>query len=265
MDGSFSNDNASITSFVRCGQIHFGGSHFRLPCIVKALSEDAARLHVFGAHRLPDRFWLSVEMMELEAECEVVTRDEKIVTVRFCGAAAQPGNGRPNPKVLEQPERAATTQAAPPRLWVVEDDPDDCALLSDAFRQQKLLCDLKFFSDGAQFLDFLRSSDQLIELSSPALTLLDLNMPRMDGLATLSVLRSDMRFRHLPVVVFTTSNSEHDIQKTYMLGVTAYITKPSRQDDLNRIVDFITSYWTAGVRFPAKGPAALEDAAQPAG
>lgn len=262
MDGSFSNDDSLTASFVRCGQIHFGGSHFRLPCIVKALSEDATRLHVFGAHRLPDRFWLSVEMMELEAECEIVSRAEKTVTVRFCRTATHSDAGR---ATREVPEAAATTQAAPPRLWVVEDDPDDCALLSDAFRQQKLLCDLKFFSDRAQFLDFLRSSDQLIELSSPALTLLDLNMPRMDGLTTLSVLRSDMRFRHLPVVVFTTSNSEHDIQKTYTLGVTAYITKPSRQDDLNQIVDFITSYWTAGVRFPAKGLAALEDAAQPAG
>ena len=138
MDGSFSNDDSLNASFVRCGQIHFGGSHFRLPCIVKALSEDAARLHVFGAHRLPDRFWLSVEMMELEAECEIVSRAEKLVTVRFCGRPEQTGEDVTPPLAIELPERAATTSTAPPRLWVVEDDPDDCALLSDAFRQQKL-------------------------------------------------------------------------------------------------------------------------------
>lgn len=235
------------TPFVRCGQIHFGGSHFRFPCVVKALSEDSAHLHVFGANRLPERFWLFIETIGLEVECEVHSRSEKTVTVSFCGH--HPEANKPSRNPQSQP---STGDAPLPRLWVVEDDEDDCTMLSDAFRQQNVLCEMSFFSDGEAFLEYLNARDALADLSPPGLTLLDLNMPRMGGVATLSALRSDARYRHLPVVVFTTSNNEHDIQETYTLGVSAYLTKPSREEDLHKVVNFITTYWTTGVKLPAR-------------
>lgn len=246
------------TSFIRCGRIHFGGSHFRLPCVVKALSRDAAHLHVFGAEKLPEHFWLYIESIHMEFECEVTSRSRKTVFVAIrvpsqnrdaLEASELNGDFRSRDE-LSNLRTPAMSNVTLPRLWVVEDDPDDCAILSDAFQQQNFLCDMKFFIDGQEFLDYLGSTACLSELSNPPLTLLDINMPRVDGITTLSRLRCEVRFRHLPVAVFTTSNQERDIERSYMLGVSAYITKPSREEDFKDVVAFVKGYCTVGAKFP---------------
>lgn len=249
---------ATTPHFVRCGKIHFGGSHFRIPCVVKALTKETANLRVFGPEKLPERFWLTVEMHQIERECEVVTRSERHVMVKFCGESDQSAEADRDEEreAIELPGRSQVSQGTaeksdqPPRLWVVEDDDDDCRLLCEAFEERSSLCDLSFFKDGWDFLNYLKSGDHAAGRGRSTVVLLDLNMPRMDGVTALERMRSDERFRHLPVIIFTTSNSEEDIRKTYTLGVSAYITKPSSQVELDRAVDFISSYWDGGVRIP---------------
>ena len=147
-------------------------------------------------------------MTALEVECEVISWTEKTVTVAFkktCPLsfeaplnACSPFAGLQTDQRRTKPTASLGTAA--PRLWIVEDDDDDCVLLSDAFQRQNFLCEMKFFKDGAAFIDYLQDCDPSTELWRPALTLLDINMPRMGGIETLSRLRTDMRFRHLPVV-----------------------------------------------------------------
>ena len=257
-ESAANHNQAATPPFVRCGKIHFGGSHFRIPCVVKALTKETAHLRVFGPEKLPERFWLTVEMHQIERECEVVARSEKHVTVKFCSEADGPAEAdrdqdreaRELPGRSQVSQRTAEKSGQPPRLWVVDDDDDDCRLLCEAFQERSGLCDLSFFKDGWEFLNYLKSGDHAAGRGSSTVVLLDLNMPRMDGVTALEKMRSDERFRHLPVIIFTTSNSEEDIRKTYALGVSAYITKPSTQVELDRAVDFISSYWDGAVRVP---------------
>ena len=132
-----------------------------------------------------------------------------------------------------------------PQLWVVEDDPDDCMLLSDAIEESGIECDLAFFEDGTTYLKFLQNLTDHGQQGSPAITLMDINMPRMDGISTLSSMRADPRFKHLPVLMFTTSDSQEDIQQTYLLGINAYLTKPNSQSGMQQVIEFVSHFWSS--------------------
>ena len=85
----------------------------------------------------------------------------------------------------------------------------------------------------------------------PGLILLDLNMPKMDGRQALARLKADPATRRIPVIVLTTSNAEEDIDQTYDLGVSSYITKPSDFEGLQKIVHMLNAYWSTLVTLPA--------------
>jgi two-component system response regulator len=115
-------------------------------------------------------------------------------------------------------------------IAVAEDDLDDRELTRDAFAELHVSNPLTFFNDGADLLEYLRNcmhdDDRDDEL--PAMVLLDLNMPRIDGRQALRLIRADARLQHLPVVVLSTSRSESDISESYQDGASSFITKPTR-------------------------------------
>lgn len=116
---------------------------------------------------------------------------------------------------------------------MADDDHDDCLLAEVAMRDVYQDVELRFVHDGIELLDYLRREGQFAtssELALPELLLLDLNMPLMSGLQALEEIKSDPALRRLPVVVFSTSYAEVDIERSYDLGASAFITKPMSLD-----------------------------------
>ncbi len=125
------------------------------------------------------------------------------------------------------------------RVLLVEDDQVDQMNVRRAFEKSELDVDLEFAADGEEALSFLRGLDSLRGM----LILLDLNMPRMDGIRMLEEVRSDDALHRLPVVVLTTSDAERDRVEAYDLNVAGYILKPVTAGSFKEIVERLADYW----------------------
>ena len=138
-------------------------------------------------------------------------------------------------------------------ILVAEDDPDDREMLCEAFAHTPAAVELRFVEDGLGLLRDLaerHEGSSSCESALPSLILLDLNMPGLDGREALRRLRADTRWRRIPVVVFTTSVSQDDVDQVYALGGNSYITKPARMDDLVQMVHTLERYWLDTVQLP---------------
>lgn len=138
-------------------------------------------------------------------------------------------------------------------ILVADDDPDDCYLIKEAFIESRLINPLHFVKDGEELMDYLNRRNQFANLESkplPGLILLDLNMPRKNGIEALNEIKSEPRFRSIPVVAFTTSKAEEDILRTYNLGVNSFISKPVSFESLVELVKLLSKYWFEIVELP---------------
>ena len=135
-------------------------------------------------------------------------------------------------------------------VFVAEDDPDDRMLIKEAFEESGHDVRIRFFDNGKDLVDFLTSDTEFLRRPSPGIILLDLNMPIMDGRATLKQLKAQPDTRKIPVIVLTTSNAEDDIESTIECGVSLYLTKPSTFDGLKEIVESLKIYWSGNARIP---------------
>lgn len=129
-------------------------------------------------------------------------------------------------------------------ILLVEDNPDDVELTRIAFEQARIPNRLVVVRDGAEALDYLhargRYSDR-VEL--PALVLLDLNLPKVDGREVLQAIRSNPQTQSLPVVVLSTSREPSDVQSTYALHANSYIQKPLDFQKFLWAVQQVAIYW----------------------
>jgi len=132
-----------------------------------------------------------------------------------------------------------------PLILIVEDDEDDRQFIREAFEDDDLNCELVFAADGSLALDLLITSDRL-----PTLMLLDINMPRMNGFDLLERVRSSVRLRRLPVIMFSTSNSAETIASAYDRGANSFIPKPSNYLDFTRVLGEVRRYWIQLSRVP---------------
>lgn len=124
---------------------------------------------------------------------------------------------------------------------MADDDEDDRLLAREALLESQSSFEIYFVRDGVELMHYLRKEESYRErqdLPHPNLILLDLNMPRKDGREVLAELKSDPNFVHIPVVIFTTSNNEVDIQYGAALGAASYRTKPVT---FNGMVDLMKS------------------------
>jgi CheY-like chemotaxis protein len=114
------------------------------------------------------------------------------------------------------------------RILLVEDDPQDVELTLTALQEYNLVNDVFVARDGQEALDYLYCRGQFSgrDGSRPAVMLLDLKLPKINGLEVLQQIRSDPQLRVLPVVVLTSSHEERDLVRSYELGVNAYVVKP---------------------------------------
>jgi len=141
----------------------------------------------------------------------------------------------------------------PVTILVADDDPDDRKLTQEAFLESKLANDLRFVEDGVEVFDYLNRIGKFADPASspwPSLMLLDLNMPRMDGREVLVELKKNPRYAGIRVIVMTTSKSEADIHKSYLLNAASYITKPVTFDSLVNVVTTLGRYWLEIVELP---------------
>jgi chemotaxis family two-component system response regulator Rcp1 len=127
-------------------------------------------------------------------------------------------------------------------LLVVEDNLADQSLIREALKGEALL-DLFFVGDGQEALNYLSSGGCLAKGRMPNLILLDLNLPKIDGRQLLTLLKADPKFVRVPVVIFSTSNSLHDISESYRLGANAFAVKPDDVDAYFSTVQSITRFW----------------------
>jgi chemotaxis family two-component system response regulator Rcp1 len=135
-------------------------------------------------------------------------------------------------------------------VLLVEDSPGDVRLTREAFKDAKVHINLHVASDGAEAMDFLNHVGKYADVPRPDLILLDLNLPKKDGREVLEELKESTLLRSIPIVILTTSASEEDILKSYMLHVNCYITKPVDLDGFLKVVKSIDSFWLSIVKLP---------------
>ena len=125
-------------------------------------------------------------------------------------------------------------------ILLVEDNPNDVELALYAFRKNKLANRIQVARDGAEALDFLASC---APGKFPRLVLLDLKLPRVDGLEVLRQVKADPEMRKIPVVVLTSSIQERDIEECYNLGVNSYLVKPIDFGKFIEVAGILGMYW----------------------
>ena len=287
MSNRIANENrdSSRKRLLKGGYIAFSARHATLPCVVRDISESGARLQVGQVSSVPDTFELIVELDGLEVPCVVVWRKANEIGVTFTASPTyvaprraqivgvrSPNGGKPtlrrnspvaataatdapdgmsalsfsSPKAMP----AATPQATIPIL-IADDDPDDRLLIADAFKESNYRHPIEFVNDGEELLNYLRGGAPFAQRVMPGLVLLDLNMPRMDGRTALMHIKTDPVLKRIPVIVLTTSNAEEDVRRTYELGVSAFMPKPSSFDGLIDLVRALDNYWMRFVLMPA--------------
>jgi CheY-like chemotaxis protein len=143
----------------------------------------------------------------------------------------------------------------PVEILLVEDNPADAEMTLRALKRHHVANRVEWLKDGAEAIDYMlrRGSYAARAKVNPQLILLDLKMPKLDGIDVLRALKGDPATRLVPVVMLTSSNEEIDIARSYDLGVNSYIVKPVEFDKFAEAISYLDIYWTSMNKIP--GPA----------
>jgi CheY-like chemotaxis protein len=131
------------------------------------------------------------------------------------------------------------------KILLVDDNPRDTELILDALSSYNLTNEVVSLTDGSEALDYLycRGTFQGRDNAPPAFILLDLKMPKVDGIDVLRQVKSDSHLRTIPIVVMTSSRQEQDLLSSYELGVNAYVVKPVRFQEFVEAVRQLGIFW----------------------
>jgi CheY-like chemotaxis protein len=141
------------------------------------------------------------------------------------------------------------------KILMAEDNPKDLELTLEALAEHNLANQITVVKDGVETMEFLRCEGnyKLRKPGHPAVLLLDIKMPRMDGIEVLRAIRSDPALKLLPVVMLTSSREEQDLIKSYELGINAYVVKPVDFKDFVEAVRLIGMFWAIINEVPPVG------------
>jgi CheY-like chemotaxis protein len=130
-------------------------------------------------------------------------------------------------------------------ILMAEDSPQDIELTLAAFEEHKIANTVEVVRDGQEAIDYLFRRGKYVDRTpgNPALILLDLKMPRVDGLEALAIIKSDEQLKTIPVVMLTSSREEVDLVRSYKLGVNAYVVKPVDFQAFMEAVKEIGAFW----------------------
>ena len=143
-------------------------------------------------------------------------------------------------------------------ILVAEDNEDDVMLLQRAFRRANLQADLRFVNDGEQAMAYLKGEDKYADRAKypfPAFLVLDIKMPKMNGLEVLEAIRDDPRLARLTVIILTSSAHERDVSRASDLHANCYVVKPSDNETLMRVCQIFEDFWLKRHR---RGPCSEE-------
>jgi CheY-like chemotaxis protein len=135
-------------------------------------------------------------------------------------------------------------------VLLVEDDAGDVLMTREAFEHYKIRNTLHVVTDGEQALQFVRREGDFADAPRPGLIMLDLNLPRRDGLEVLAEIKADPELRLIPVVILTTSQAEEDILRSYALHANAYVTKPVDFERFIEVIRQIDNFFITVVKLP---------------
>ncbi len=138
-------------------------------------------------------------------------------------------------------------------ILMADDDAEDCELAREALQATGRPLAVFFVRDGEELFDFLRHEGEYQDAKAfprPDIILVDFKMPRKDGRETIRELKLDPRFRRIPVMALTTSNSEDDISFSYDVGVNAFIAKPVTYRDWVAVTDVLCRFWFDSAELP---------------
>ncbi len=130
-----------------------------------------------------------------------------------------------------------------PRILLVEDNPGDIRLTQEALKESNMDIHLDVVSDGEQALDFLMKRGKYTEAVRPHIILLDLNLPKKNGIEILKEVKVHESLKKIPIIVLTTSDADHDISKAYSLNANCYILKPVDFDDFAKVIRLVETFW----------------------
>ena len=126
------------------------------------------------------------------------------------------------------------------KIALADDDEDDRLLFTDAFEELKIDTKVMTFNDGVFLMDYLNSEAAVL----PNVLFLDLNMPRKSGIECLKEIKKNNRFKDISIAIYSTSASEEDIEKTFVMGANIYIKKPSEFSSLKKVLsEVVTINW----------------------
>lgn len=129
------------------------------------------------------------------------------------------------------------------RILLVEDNAADAFLTVEAFKEVPIPCQVSVVTDGKEALALLRREERYKASLQPDLLLLDLNLPHTDGRTVLAEIRSDPAIKHIPVLIFTSSREENDIESAYKQGANCYLLKPGDLDEFFSLIHAIAEFW----------------------
>jgi two-component system, chemotaxis family, response regulator Rcp1 len=143
--------------------------------------------------------------------------------------------------------------AKPIHILLVEDNPGDVRLTQEVLKEAKIRNTLEIAKDGVEALNLLRRMGIYAQTEQPDLILLDLNLPKKNGLEVLREIKTDPALKRIPVVILTSSQAEKDIVNSYDGYANAYVTKPVNLDQFFAVVRSIESFWLEIVKLPHNG------------
>jgi two-component system response regulator len=136
-------------------------------------------------------------------------------------------------------------------LLLVEDNPGDVRLTQEALKESNAKVNLQVVVDGEEALDYLFKRNGFEDAAKPDITLLDLNLPKKNGLEVLEEVKKHETLRTIPVIILTTSDTEHDILKGYSTYANCFIIKPVDFDEFIRVIGLIEQFWFNVVKLPS--------------
>ena len=139
-----------------------------------------------------------------------------------------------------------------PEVLLVDDNPADIDLTSEVLAKSKRHFHVNVVNDGTEAISFLRRQGEYANAPAPDLVVLDLNLPRKDGRDVLSDIKSDPALAKIPVVIFTTSQADSDISRSYELGANCYLRKPGNLPDFVAVVQSMADFWLGFASLPQK-------------
>ncbi len=138
-------------------------------------------------------------------------------------------------------------------IIIIEDNPNDAELITRVFKKHSLADKFIILKDGAEALDFLLTQEGLTNTVgdfTPKVILLDLKLPKVDGIEVLRRIKSDERTKSIPVVVLTSSMERRDLKDAYNLGANSYVAKPIKFDEFTKAVSELGTYWLTLNKLP---------------